>query len=80
LRPGVAVAQVGVGAADWLSAHEWSAVGCGAYRAPALWKHLGCQFGEQAPDLASLRVMYRRRRTLFDHQELACEVLAFIPG
>ena len=22
---------------------------------PALWKHLGCQFGEQAPDLASLR-------------------------
>jgi len=46
---------------------------------PALWKHLGCQFGEQAPDLASLRVMYRRRRTLFDHQELACEVLGFHP-
>src|SRR5450432_4261987 len=38
----------------------------------ALWKHLGSQFGEQAPDLASLRAMYRRHRTLFDHQELAC--------
>jgi hypothetical protein len=37
---------------------------------PALWKHLGSQFGEQAPDLASLRVMYRRRRTLFDHHVL----------
>jgi hypothetical protein len=30
---------------------------------PALWKHLGNQFGEQAPDLASLRAMYRRHRT-----------------
>ena len=29
----------------------------------ALWKHLGSQFGEQAPDLASLRAMYRRHRT-----------------
>jgi hypothetical protein len=38
---------------------------------PALWKHIGNQFREQAPDLASLRAMYRRRRTLFDHQELA---------
>jgi len=27
---------------------------------PALWKHLGEQFGEPAPDLASLRTMYRR--------------------
>ena len=46
---------------------------------PALWKHLGNQFGEQAPDLASLRAMYRRHRTLFDHQELACEALGFHP-
>jgi Domain of unknown function (DUF4158) len=46
---------------------------------PVLWKHLGSQLGEQAPDLASLRVMYRRRRTLFDHQELACEALGFHP-
>jgi hypothetical protein len=44
---------------------------------PALWKHLGNQFGEPAPDLASLRAMYRRRRTLFDHQELACQALGF---
>src|ERR1035438_4237270 len=46
---------------------------------PVLWKHLGSQFGEQAPDLASLRAMYRRHRTLFDHQELACEALGFHP-
>ena len=46
---------------------------------PALWKHLGNQFGEHAPDLASLRAMYRRHRTLFDHQELACEALGFHP-
>jgi Domain of unknown function (DUF4158) len=46
---------------------------------PALWKHLGNQFGEQAPDLASLRAMYRRHRTLFDHPELACEALGFHP-
>jgi hypothetical protein len=46
---------------------------------PALWKHLGNQFGEPARDLASLRATYRRRRTLFDHQELACQVLEFRP-
>jgi hypothetical protein len=46
---------------------------------PALWKHLGNQFAEPAPDLASLRAMYRRRRTLFDHQDLACQVLEFRP-
>jgi hypothetical protein len=31
---------------------------------PALWRHLGEQFGVAAPDLASLRSMYRRRRPL----------------
>jgi Tn3 transposase DDE domain/Domain of unknown function (DUF4158) len=46
---------------------------------PTLWKHLGSQFGEKAPDLASLRAMYRRHRTLFDHQELACEALGSHP-
>src|SRR5260221_2163344 len=40
-----------------------------------LWRHLGEQFAAAAPDLASLRAMYRRRRTLFEHQELACETL-----
>ena len=44
---------------------------------PALWQHLGTQFDVAAPDLASLRAMYRRRRTLFEHQELACETLGF---
>ena len=29
-----------------------------------LWRHLGEQFAAAAPDLASLRAMYRRRRTL----------------
>jgi hypothetical protein len=32
---------------------------------PALWRHLGEQLGVAAPDLASLRSMYQRRRTLF---------------
>ncbi len=44
---------------------------------PALWRHLGQQFEVAAPTLASLRAMYRRRRTLFEHQELACETLGF---
>ena len=44
---------------------------------PVLWRHLGAQFDIEAPDLASLRTMYRRRRTLFEHQELACGVLGF---
>jgi hypothetical protein len=30
-----------------------------------------------APDLASLRAMYGRGNTLFEHQQLACEVLDF---
>src|SRR5450631_411898 len=43
-----------------------------------LWCHLGEQFNVAAPDLASLRAMYRRRgNTLFEHQQLACEVLDF---
>jgi TnpA family transposase len=44
---------------------------------PALWRHLGAQFEVTAPDLASLRVMYRRLSTLYEHQELACELLGF---
>jgi hypothetical protein len=31
----------------------------------ALWRHLGTQFAASAPDLASLRVMNRRRSTLY---------------
>ena len=44
---------------------------------PALWQHPGKPFDVAAPDLASLRAMYRRRRTLFEHQEVACETLGF---
>jgi hypothetical protein len=42
-----------------------------------LWRHLGSQFAIAAPDLASLRAMYRRAPTLIEHQQLACEVLGF---
>jgi hypothetical protein len=44
---------------------------------PVLWRLLGAQFDIEAPDLASLRTMYRRRRTLFEHQDLVCGVLGF---
>ena len=44
-----------------------------------LWRHLGEVLGCEAPELASLRALYRRRRTLFEHQRLACEVLGFSP-
>src|ERR1700690_808447 len=40
-----------------------------------LGRHLGEQFNVAAPDLASLRAMYGRGNTLFEHQQLACEVL-----
>lgn len=42
-----------------------------------LWRHLGEQVHVAAPDLASLRAMYQRGKTLFEHQQLACEVLSF---
>jgi TnpA family transposase len=44
---------------------------------PALWQHLGRQFEVAAPDLASLRALYRRSKTLFEHQQIACEALGF---
>ena len=44
---------------------------------PTRWRHLGNQFGVAAPALASLRTMYRRRRTLFEHQDVACQALGF---
>ena len=44
---------------------------------PVLWRHLGEQFNVAAPDLASLRAMYGRGSTLFEHQQLACDVLGF---
>lgn len=39
--------------------------------------HLGSVLGIETPELASLRALYARGRTLFDHQQQACEVLGF---
>ena len=40
--------------------------------------HIGEQLGTPAPTIASLRALYkRRRRTLFDHQRWAIELLGF---
>ena len=44
---------------------------------PALWRHLGSELGIDAPEIASLRAMYGRGRTLFDHQQVACDALGF---
>jgi hypothetical protein len=44
---------------------------------PLLWRHLGELFGVAAPDLASLRAMYRRAPTLIEHQQIACDALGF---
>ena len=42
-----------------------------------LLRHLGSVLGIETPDLASLRALYARGRTLFDHQQQACELLGF---
>lgn len=42
-----------------------------------LWRHLGKELELRAPDLASLKALYRRRSTLFEHQKLAQETLGF---
>ena len=42
-----------------------------------LLRHLGSVLGIETPELASLRALYARGRTLFDHQQQACEVLGF---
>ncbi len=51
----------------------------GAFRVVpvTLWRHLGNELGVDAPEVASLRAMYARGRTLFDHQQVACTVLGF---
>lgn len=43
----------------------------------ALRRHLGSEFDITAPEVASLRAMYTRDRTLFDHQQVTCTVLDF---
>ena len=42
-----------------------------------LWAHLGKELGVAPPDLASLKAMYGRDRTFFDHQQLAQQTLGF---
>ena len=39
--------------------------------------HLSRELSIAAPDLASVRALYARGRTLFDHQQQACECLGF---
>jgi TnpA family transposase len=43
----------------------------------AVLKHLGAQLRLAPPHLASIRALYRRQRTLFDHQRVAMEALGF---
>jgi hypothetical protein len=43
----------------------------------SLWAHLGKEIGVTPPEVASLRAMYGRGRTLFDHQQMAQETLGF---
>lgn len=42
---------------------------------PAVLEHLGRQLGVPAPRIASIRALYRRRRTLFHHQAAAVQAL-----
>ncbi len=42
-----------------------------------LLRHLAIELGIDTPDLASLRALYARGRTLSDHQLLACQTLGF---
>ena len=43
----------------------------------SLWTHLGKELGVRAPELASLKALYGRRSTLFEHQQLAQQTLGF---
>ena len=42
-----------------------------------LWAHLGKELGVRAPELATLKALYLRRSTLFEHQQLAQHTLGF---
>ena len=39
--------------------------------------HLGTQLHQRTPELASIRGLYQRKRTLIDHQRYAAKVLGF---
>ena len=44
---------------------------------PTLWRHLGSALGIDAPEPTSPRALCGRSRTLFDHQQVACEAFGF---
>ena len=41
----------------------------------SLWRHLGTELGVRNPEIASLKAMYRRGRTLLEHERMACDSL-----
>ena len=43
----------------------------------SLWRHLSAALGVRSPEIASLRALYQREQTLFDHQQLAGQALKF---
>ena len=44
---------------------------------PTLWRHLGQQLNVDPPEVASLRALYKRGRTLNDHHQRDSEILGF---
>src|ERR1022692_3903970 len=49
------------------------------YVPAVLLRHLGRQFVQKAPDLATLRTLYRRSQTLYEHQRWALEFQGLRP-
>ena len=45
----------------------------------AVLTHLARQLAIEAPDIASIRALYRRERTLYEHQNFAADLLGFRP-
>jgi hypothetical protein len=43
----------------------------------AVLQHIGSQLNIDVPTLASIRALYKRKRTLYDHQNYAAEILGF---
>lgn len=43
----------------------------------SLWAHLGKELGVRPPEVASLKAMYARGKTFYDHRQLAQQTLGF---
>lgn len=43
----------------------------------SLWAHLGKELGVRPPEIASLKAMYARGKTFYDHRQLAQQTLGF---